>query len=102
MDSGIYFIFNSNLIGFERELFFRRSLQTLNNSAVIGFDCLRDKCVEIHSKVASLYPNFSFVSLSELQDLPVHQYSRSLMPADASNMMPLTCIGDGNCLYRYV
>ena len=84
----------------ERSVFFSRALQELKEAGKSGYEELKTKCYRLEPTIAMQYPSFPFMEVDQLLDLPQDRYSKTLMPSDIIDMVPLRCIGDGNCLYR--
>ena len=87
-----------------RSTFFEDHLKRLAHAAASGFDTLKQACKLTQSLVDDVYPSITTNSsqLQQLQNVPVHQYSKSILPQGWKHVHPLTCYGDGNCLYRYM
>ena len=84
----------------KRSKFFKDSLDDLNEAA--SYEALQDACKELETTIATSYPSLPFVDAAQLCHLKQHEYSKSLIPSELQldDMVPLRCLGDGNCLYR--
>lgn len=48
------------------------------------------------------YPQLPYMAdAGILEQLPIDARSTQLLPSEWRHVTPLTCYGDGNCLYRY-
>ena len=86
-----------------RSTFFKDHLKRLAHAAAGGFDTLQQACKLTQSLIDDVYPSVTTSStrLQQLQTVPVHLYSKSILPQGWKHVQPLICYGDGNCLYRY-
>lgn len=87
-------------ITLERLSFFSRVMETLRQAGDSEYEALQIKCLQLEEEITSQYPIPPFKDVTELLHLPQDNFSKSLMPRDLQNMIPLRCQGDGNCLYR--
>ncbi len=89
-----------------RERFFRSCLTRLGKASVDGFESLKEQCRVEAEDIGKQYPQVPILEDAALQadDLPpVHSYSRDIFPTEwHSDYYPVKCVGDGNCLYRYM
>ena len=81
---------------------FRSLLWGLAKASSKGFKNLKMKCEETQALINASYPTIPHASIAELQPLPEHKYSKTLLPHEWRMLTPLQCFGDGNCLYRFV
>ena len=87
-------------ITLERLSFFSRVMEALRQAGDSEYEALQIKCLQLEEEITSQYPIPPFKDVTELLHLPQDNFSKSLMPRDLQNMIPLRCQGDGNCLYR--
>ena len=85
-----------------RSNFFKDHLKRLAVAGSSGFDSLKQACEVTQSSIDNLYPSIATRSsqFQSLSTVPVHQYSKSILPHGWKHLLPLACYGDGNCLYR--
>ena len=50
----------------------------------------------------SKYPEVIILPKISVTSLHKHEYSSKALPKQTSDMTPIQCEGDGNCLFRYV
>lgn len=95
-------LFHVDLQDKARVEFFRSLLWDLTKASSKGFGNLKMKCEETQASINTSYPTIPHASIAELQVLPEHKYSKTLLPHEQRMLTPLQCLGDGNCLYRFV
>lgn len=87
----------------KRNQFFQGLLAELGKASTDGYSMLKVQCNKIQSaieKTYSLLPPIADTNLV-LQGLKEDSYSKTIIPPDApARLIPLQCIGDGNCLFR--
>ena len=71
-------------------------------AATKGYFALTVECHLIWTIINTSYPSpLTLAKQSVLQSLSQHSYSKQLIPPDVPEILiPLTCSGDGNCLFR--
>ena len=88
-----------------RELFFKKLLTNLAHAASGGYDELYRACKEIQARIDKSYPTLPLLNIkqqqSNLEGLSIDHYSKSFLPDSWRHVCPVSCDGDGNCLYRY-
>ena len=93
--------------GCNRVSFFKKQLialarATQNN----GYNALLDACKQTQLLIDQSYPSIPAIDINQqqpdLQTISFDKYSKSILPDEWKHMCPITCYGDGNCLYRYV
>ena len=89
-----------------RVAFFKKQLLTLVHASSDGYHALLDACKECQALIDHLFPSIPVMNISQyqshIQTLPTDMYSKSILPEEWKHVCPMTCYGDGNCLYRYV
>ena len=73
-------------------------------AAIKGYFALKEECHHLQTTIDAIYPSLTFAEPSVLQSLnQEYPYSKEFMPSDlAEELIPLKCLGDGNCLFRYM
>ena len=85
--------------------FFESQREKLEEAArgTEGYGRLSSSCANAQRLIDQKYPELPQMNtVSTLQSLPVDRYSKTLLPPEWKHVTPLQCIGDGNCLYRYL
>ena len=90
-------------LGTERGFFFKSQLKNLAHAASSGYNALLEACRHTQLIIDQSYPSIPHMDTKyNLQTIPTHQYSESILPKEWKHVRPITCYGDGNCLYRCV
>ena len=70
-----------------------------------GYSGLLDACKHTQELINQLYPSIPALDINQqqpdLQTTSLDKYSKSILPDEWNHVCPITCYGDGNCLYRY-
>jgi len=84
----------------QRRLSFMRMLPKLEEAGKNGYEDLQSLCQELEATITTSYPSIPFADVAQLSHLTPDTYSKLLLPSDIEEMVPLKCVGDGNCLFR--
>ena len=77
-----------------------RMLEKLEEAGKNGYEALQSLCRELEATITASYPSIPFADVAQLSHLTHDTYSKSLLPSEIQEMVPLKCAGDGNCLFR--
>ena len=91
----------------DRHEFFNKSLERLRESSTSGcVDYFKQQCMKEQALYDEEWKSHLYVpthSSSYGSSLITDPYAQSLLPPPLERIYnPVQCIGDGNCLYRYI